>query len=191
MCVSCIHIRLIGTFVYGFCAHCAAFLYVYSFCLRWAGFAYIYSLCARWAAFYSILSFFQFSESPNNPIMRVLWFFWKFWWSDLEGSLVFWKSRWCYLDLLFLCDHLWRLNRLDDLIFRVPPGSLSNDLYVIIGYSGWYNLHGSVDFIIQESARDSTSDIILDYFLLFLADLDRAIHLSRWSNITVHYDALW
>ena len=48
-------IRLLRTFVYGFCAHirlwfcarCAAFAYVYGFCARWAAFAYVYGLSSR------------------------------------------------------------------------------------------------------------------------------------------------
>ena len=75
----------------------------------------------------------------------------------------------------------------------------------MIELSGGFDLYGSVKFFIQQSSRDLLSDITWssslfeDMFaihrpilpLKFLDDIDRTIYLSQWSNITVHYAALW
>ena len=49
----CVCLRLLCTFVYGFCARCADFSYVcgFLFYAQFAAFAYVYSFCARCGAF--------------------------------------------------------------------------------------------------------------------------------------------
>ena len=97
--------------------------------------------------------------------------------SDLEGPFIYFSARavcycWTISRIAFLgsvkfffcasCS-LW-LDRLKDPILRVPSSSFSENLLAI---------HRQL--LPQR----------------FRVDLDRAIYTSRWSNITVHYIALW
>ena len=112
--------------------------------------------------------------------------------------------------LIIFSDVQWRLSRgiqywgLFDLLLSVR-------MLVIYWKYWWYNIKGTVEFIFRASCLlllDRLEDPIFmvpsSYFsnnLLmihrpiltrsFLVDLDRAIYLYRWSNITVHYAALW
>ena len=145
-----------------------------------------------------ILRVLWFAKSPDNPILRVLWF------PESLDNLI--------LRVLWFpespCKHSWLLDRLDDTIFKVPLSSLSDDLHVMIGLSVWSDIEGSIELFIWRSARNSLSDLTWSisyskifsqftvwYYLrgyaLFFVAIDRSIYLSRWSNITVHYDTMW
>ena len=100
--------------------------------------------------------------------------YWKYWFSDLEGSLI------CYC----LCNHSFLIESFDYPIFRVLLGSFSawavcydcivwkiqflgfrqvlflQEMFVVIGPSVGSDLEGSVKFFIRRAACDSTSKLV-------------------------------
>ena len=63
-------------------------------------------------------------------------------------------------------------------------GFFVDDLHILIGPSGVSPLLSSVEIVIRRCSRDSPSD---SHIGLYLADLVDQ-YITRYSNITVHYD---
>ena len=176
MCVFCVHIRIFVRLCSDF-AHNLRLLRTYTaYILR-----KVCNFCVRVRLLARNERFLICWKSQCSDLEGYL-ISWKPWWYHLEGSWIFWP---------FPCKRSWCLDRLEDPIFRVLLSYLSDDLHVMIGPSRGSDLQGSVEFFIWQSACDSPSDLTLDTFLQFLVDFDRSIYVSRWSNNTVLYAALW
>ena len=142
-------VQLLRTYTY-FCACLAASAYVYGFFVLYEQIlrtdTYSDSLkvlvIQSWG-FVDLLGVpmirswgFLFIESPDDPILRVLWL--------VENP----------------CERSWWLDRLEDSSGGSDlQGFLSNDLHVIIGQSGVSSLQGSAEFFIRKYLRDSPSNI--------------------------------
>ena len=189
----CVRLCTAFAYVYRFCVHlCTSFAHVlrilrtytdyilhklYGFLCTLSGFAYVYSLT---------FSMFNVDRLEGSNISGSLICFVH---ANARDLLTLLRIRyWGFCRVLFTRELLVTigpsrgsdlagsvesfvhascpllLDRLKYPIFRVPSSSLSNNMLVI---------HRS----------------ILPW--RFLVDLDRAIDLSRWSNITVHYADLW
>ena len=129
---------------------------------------------------------------------------WKYRWSNLEGYLICWKSWWSNLGGFFdflkvsMIPYLVFFDLLKVLMiwywgFFDLLKLLMIRFFIRANCSLWLNLLEDPIFMVPSSS--------LFYNLLaihcpilpwrFLIDLDRAIYLSRWSTINVHYPALW
>ena len=143
---------------------------------------------------------------------------WKYWWYDLEGSLICLKSWWSNIEGSLICWNSW----LSNLWFAISVWKI-----MMIGPSGGSDIQGSVKFFIRQYTRYywtiwrilssgfcrviyttiCTQFTVRSYLIKFLSenilaihrtilpqrylvDIDRAIYLSWWSNITVQYSAL-
>ena len=159
MCVFCVRIWLLRTFVYGFWARCAAFAKVYIFLCTLSVFCLRIQLFVRYEWLLRTDTDFWFLESLGDPILRVLWFF-------ESPDVPILRVRW-FVEIL--CGLSWWLDRL-----QYPYGGsdlqvfFSDNLHVIIGLSGGSSIQGSIEFFIRKYSRDSPSYLTSYCFLLIL-----------------------
>ena len=162
-----------------FCASCAAFASVYGFSCALSSFWFVESLDDP------ILRALLFVESLDDPILRVIWFV-----EGLNDS---------YLRVL------WFVESLDDPIFDFLKVLMIRYLGFFIRRFAHYDLTvwkiRSSEFRQVLYLAICTQFTVRSYLIKFtvgrispwrfLVDFDRVIYLSKWSNITVHYAALW
>ena len=116
---------------------------------------------------------------------------WKPLWSDLEGCLICLKSRWSDLEGSLIC---W--NSVQTLVMIGPSGG--SDLYgpsisfsaraVRYYWTVWMIRYLWLRWVLYPKIWLGFTVRLLPWS--FLVYLDRAIYLSRWGNITLHYSAL-